>query len=44
MPNGQRVVFELINIFRFDDQGRIVEEWIQEDYRSALVQLGAKGK
>ena len=25
-PNGQRVVWDLLNIFRFDDQGRIVEE------------------
>jgi len=26
-PNGQRVVWDLINIFRFDDRGRMVEEW-----------------
>jgi hypothetical protein len=26
-PNGQRVVWDLLNIFRFDDQGRLVEEW-----------------
>src|SRR5579863_3883657 len=26
-PNGKRVVFDLINIFRFDVQGRMVEEW-----------------
>jgi predicted ester cyclase len=25
-PNGQRVVWDLLNIFRFDDQGRLVEE------------------
>ena len=41
-PNGQRVVFDLINIFRFDDQGRLIEEWVQTDYRSFLRQLGAK--
>ena len=43
-PNGQRVVFDLQNIFRFDDQGRMVEEWVQVDNRSLLRQLGAPGK
>lgn len=42
-PNGQRVVFDLLNIFRFDHQGRLVEEWVQTDYRSLLRQLGAEG-
>ncbi|MGW5557008.1 ester cyclase [Micromonospora sp. NPDC003944] len=43
-PNGQRVVFDLLNIFRFDDQGRLVEEWVRTDYRSFLRQLGAEGR
>ena len=43
-PNGQRVVWDLLNIFRFDDQGRLVEEWVRTDYRSFLRQLGAAGK
>ena len=43
-PTGQRVVFDLQNIFRFDDQGRMVEEWVQVDNRSLLRQLGAPGK
>jgi predicted ester cyclase len=43
-PNGKRVVFDLINIFRFDDQGRMVEEWVRTDYRGFLRQLGAPGK
>jgi predicted ester cyclase len=43
-PNGQWVVFELINIFRYDDQGRIAEEWVQTDNRSRLRQLGAEGR
>ena len=43
-PNGQRVVWDLSNIFRFDDQGRLVEEWVRTDYRSFLRQLGAAGK
>jgi predicted ester cyclase len=43
-PNGQRVVWDLLNIFRFDDQGRLVEEWVRADYGSFLRQLGAPGK
>ena len=43
-PNGKRVVQEIINIFRFDDHGRLVEEWVQGDNRSYLRQLGAEGK
>ncbi|WUH98465.1 ester cyclase [Spirillospora sp. NBC_00431] len=42
-PNGRRVVFDLINIFRFDDQGRLVEEWVRTDNRSLLRQMGAEG-
>ena len=40
-PNGQRVVWDLSNIFRLDHQGRLVEEWVRTDYRSFLRQLGA---
>lgn len=43
-PNGQRVIFELTNIFRYDDQGRLADEWIQTDSRSVLRQLGAEGR
>src|SRR5580704_13414341 len=43
-PNGQRIVWDLINIFKFDDQGRLVEEWVRTDYRSFLRQLGAQGQ
>jgi predicted ester cyclase len=43
-PNGQRVVFDLSNIFRFDNHGRLVEEWVRTDYRSFLRQLGAEGR
>ncbi len=41
-PNGARVTWDLINIFRFDDQGRLVEEFVRTDYRSFLRQLGAE--
>ena len=42
-PNGRRIVFELMNIFRYDEQGRLAEEWVQADNRSRLRQLGATG-
>jgi predicted ester cyclase len=41
-PNGARITMDLINIFRFDDQGRLVEEFVRTDYRSLLRQLGAE--
>ena len=43
-PNGQRIVWDLMNIFQFNDQGQILEEWVRTDYRSFLRQLGAPGK
>ena len=41
-PTGDRVVFELMNIFRYDEQGRLAEEWMQSDTRSTLRQLRAE--
>jgi hypothetical protein len=32
-----------MNIFRFDDEGRLVEEHVRTDQRSILRQLGAAG-
>jgi hypothetical protein len=43
-PNGQHVVWDLSNIFRFDDEGRLIEEGVRTDYRSFLRQLGAPGR
>ncbi|MBW8757305.1 MAG: ester cyclase [Burkholderiales bacterium] len=43
-PNGQRIVWDLANFFRFDEHGRLVEEWVRTDYRSFLRQLGAPGR
>jgi predicted ester cyclase len=40
LANGQRVDFELMNIFRYDEEGKLAEEWIQTDARSTLRQLG----
>jgi hypothetical protein len=42
-PTGTRIVMDLISIFRFDDRGRLVEEFVRTDYRSFLRQLGAAG-
>jgi hypothetical protein len=42
-PTGARVVMDLMNIFRFDDEGRLLEEYVRTDYRSFLRQLGAEG-
>jgi predicted ester cyclase len=39
-PNGERVIWDLINIFRFDDEGRLVDEFVRTDNRSFLRQLG----
>ena len=43
-PNGARVVFDLINLFRFDDDGRLVEEFVRVDNRDLLARLGAAGR
>ena len=43
-PTGTRVVMDLINIFRFDDDGRLIEEFVRTDSRGLLRQLGAPGR
>jgi len=35
-PNGRRIVFDLINIFQMDDNGRFVEDYVRADNRSLL--------
>jgi predicted ester cyclase len=40
-PNGRRIVFDLINIFQMDDDGRLAEEWVRADNRTLLEQLCA---
>ena len=30
----------MIGIFRYNDDGRLAEEWVQTDYRSFLIKLG----
>ena len=39
-PTGQHLEWEVIGIFRFDDEGLAAEEWVQTDYRSFLTKLG----
>jgi hypothetical protein len=43
-PTGARVVMDLMNIFRFDGDGRLTEEFVRTDYRGLLQQLGAEGR
>lgn len=40
-PNQQPITFAFINIFRFDEQGMIAEEWVQFDNYGLLSQMGA---
>jgi hypothetical protein len=42
--NGQRVVWNLLNIFRFNAGERLVEEWVRTGCRSFLRQLGAQAR
>jgi predicted ester cyclase len=39
-PTGQHVEWEVMNTFRYHDDGRLAEEWVQTDYRSFLAKLG----
>ena len=39
-PTGQHLAWEVIGIFRYDDEGRLAEEWVQTDYRSFVTKLG----
>jgi predicted ester cyclase len=39
-PNGRHVVYDLINIFRLDDQGRLLEDHARFDNHGVLDQMG----
>ncbi|HEX9519610.1 MAG TPA: ester cyclase [Streptosporangiaceae bacterium] len=39
-PTGQHVEWEVVATFRYHDDGRLAEEWVQTDYRSFLTKLG----
>jgi predicted ester cyclase len=40
-PNGRRILFDLINIFQVDDEGRLIHEYVRTDNRSFLEKLTA---
>ena len=39
-PTGKHLEWEVIGTFRYEDDGRLAEEWVQTDYRSFLTKLG----
>jgi predicted ester cyclase len=39
-PTGKHLEWEVIGIFRYDDESRLAEEWVQTDYHSLLTKLG----
>jgi len=39
-PTGKHIEWQVIGTFRYDDDGRLAEEWVQTDYRSFLTKLG----
>ena len=39
-PTGKHLEWEVIGMFKYDDDGRLAEEWVQTDYRSFLTKLG----
>lgn len=43
-PTGEPYTLVLLNIFRYDETGRLAEEWVQYDVRDQLRQLGAEGQ
>ncbi len=43
-PTGEPFTQQLINLFRYDETGRLAEEWVQYDTRGLLRQLGAEGR
>ncbi len=43
-PNGRRIVFDLMNIFEMDDDGRLAEEYVRSDNRSLLEHLRAPAR
>ena len=40
-PHGQHMEWEVMNLFRYNDEGRLAEEWVQYDLRGFLQKLGA---
>jgi predicted ester cyclase len=40
-PHGRFIEWEIMNMFRYDDDGRLAEEWAQYDLKNLLQKLGA---
>jgi hypothetical protein len=43
-PHGRRIVFDLMNIFQMDDDGRLVEEYVRAANQSLLEHLRAPAR
>lgn len=41
-PTGGRMRYRINNVFRYDDAGRLAEEWAQYDSRLFLQTLGVR--
>jgi hypothetical protein len=41
-PTGRRATYRINNVFRYDDDGRLAEEWAQYDSRLFLETLGVR--
>ena len=41
-PNGQSVFYKINNIFRYANDGKLIEEWAQYDSRLFLERLGVR--
>jgi predicted ester cyclase len=39
-PTGQHVEWEVVHTFRYDDDGRLTEGWVQTDSHGFLAKLG----
>lgn len=39
-PNGKEVKLEIVNFFRYDGNGKLIEEWVQYDNLGWYKQLG----
>lgn len=43
-PNGRQVRWEVMNHFRYDENGRLAEEWVQYDLRAWDEQFGVPAR
>ncbi len=43
-PTGKPFTQPLLNLFRYDEDGKLAEEWVMYDARDLLRQWGAEGR